>query len=88
METTPIHVRGDYFLDVGPQTGPEGLVQFICTTLKPSLHLSTVTRDKMILLFVIVQGIKFDEWHVIECGIIESTRGQCIGALIHPSLIT
>ena len=59
---------------------------FICATLKPS-HLSTVTRDKTILLFTIVQGIKFDVGHVIKRGIIESTQGRCTRALIHPSLI-
>ena len=57
---------------------------FICTTLKPSLHLSTVTRDKTIMLYAIVQGIKFDVGNVIERGIIESTQGRCTRALIHP----
>ena len=46
---------------------------FICAILKPSLHLSTVTRDKAILLYAIMQGIQFDVGHVIEWGIIEST---------------
>ena len=46
---------------------------FICATLKPSLRLSIVTRDKTILLYAIVQDIKFDMEHVIERGIIEST---------------
>ena len=61
---------------------------FIYATLKPSLHLLTVTRDKTILLYAIVQDIKFDVGHVIERVIIESTQGQCTRALIHPSLIT
>ena len=47
-----------------------------------------VTKDKTILLYAIVQGIKFDVKHVIERKIIESTQGRCIGALIHPSFIT
>ena len=59
---------------------------FIFATLKPS-HLSTVTRDKTILLFALVRGIKFDVGHVIKRGIIESTQGRCTRALIHPSLI-
>ena len=57
-------------------------------SLKPRLHLSTVTRDKTVLLYAIVQGMKFDVVNVIEKGIIESTQRQCNGALIHPSLIT
>ena len=61
---------------------------FIDATLKPSLHLSIVTWDKTIMLYAIVQGIKFDVDNVIQRGILESTQRQCIGALIHPSLIT
>ena len=56
--------------------------------MKPSLHLSIVTQDKTILLYAIMQGIQFDVGRVIEQGIIESTQGNCTGALIHPSLIT
>ena len=67
---------------------PKVWYNFICATLKPNLHLSIVTRDKMILLCVIVHGIKFDISNVIEREIIESTQGLCTGALIHPSLIT
>ena len=61
---------------------------FIYATLKPNLHLSTIIRDKTILLYAIVQSIKFDVRNVIERGIIESTHGRCTGALIYPSLIT
>ena len=60
----------------------------MCQTQRPNLHLTTVTKDKIILLYVITQGIKFDVGHVIKRGIIESTHGGCIGALIHPFLIT
>ena len=42
----------------------------------------------MIMLFGIVQGIKFDVGHVIKRGIIEPTQGRCTRALIHPPLIT
>ena len=66
---------------------PKVWYNFICATLKPSLYLSTVTRDKTIMLYAIVQDIKFNVGNVIERRIIESTQGQCIGALIHPSLI-
>ena len=61
---------------------------FLCGKLKPNLHLSTVTKDKTILLYAIIHVIKFNVGHVIESGIIESTQGRCTGALIHPSLIT
>ena len=61
---------------------------FLSAKLKPNLHLSMVTRDKTILLYVINQGIKFDVGHVIHRGIIESTHGHCTGALIRLSLIT
>ena len=61
---------------------------FICATVKPSLHPSPVTRDKTILFYAIAQGIKLDVRHVIVRGIIESTYGQCIGDLIRLSLIT
>ena len=73
MEMTPIYVRGDYFSDVCLKPILKACYNFICATLKPSLHLSTVTRDKMILLYVIIQDIKFYVGHVIERGIIEST---------------
>ena len=33
---------------------------FLCAKLKPNLHLTMVTKDKTILLYAIVQGIKFD----------------------------
>ena len=47
---------------------------FICSSLKPSLHLSTVTLDKTILLYAIVHGIKFNVDNVIERGIIDFTQ--------------
>ena len=52
------------------------------------MHLSIVTKDKTILLYTMILGFKFDIESVIERGLIESTQGQCTGALIHPSLIT
>ena len=64
---------------------PKVWYNFLCAKLKPSLHLTTVTKDKTILLYAIVQGIKFDVGHVIESGIIKSTQGRYTGALIHPS---
>ena len=61
---------------------------FLCVKIKPSLHLSTVTKDKTILLYTMTKGFQFDIRKVIAWGLIESTHGRCTGALIHPSLIT
>ena len=61
---------------------------FLCVKIKPSLHLSTVTKDKTILLYAMTKGFQFDVKTVIEWGLIKSTHGRCTGDLIHPSLIT
>ena len=61
---------------------------FLCVKIKPTLHLSTVTKDKMILLYAMTQGFQFDIGSVIERRLIESIEGRCTGALIHPSPIT
>ena len=61
---------------------------FLCVKIKPSLHLSTVTKDKTILLYSITKGFQFDIGTVIERGLIESTHGRCTSSLIHLSLIT
>ena len=61
---------------------------FLCVKIKPTLHLSTVMKDKTIILYTMTQGFKFNIGTVIERGLIESTQGRCTGALIHPSLIT
>ena len=67
---------------------PKVWYNFIYATLKPNLHLSTITWDETILLYAIAQSIKFDVRNVIERWIIEYTHGRCTGALIHPLLIT
>ena len=61
---------------------------FLCVKIKPILHLSTVTKDKTILLYSMTKGFQFNIGSFIERGLIESTQGRCTGALIHPSLIT
>ena len=61
---------------------------FLCVKIKPTLHLSTVSKDKTILLYAMTKGFQFDIGFVIERGLIESTHGRCTEALIHPSLIT
>ena len=61
---------------------------FLCVKIKPTLHLSTVMKDKTILLYAMTQGFKFDIRSVIKMGLFDSTQGRCTGALIHSSLIT
>ena len=61
---------------------------FFCVKIKPPLHLSTITKDKTILLYAMTKGFQFDIRSVIERGLIELTQGRCTKALIPPSLIT
>ena len=56
---------------------------FLCVKIKPLVHLSTIIKDKTILLYAMTKGFQFDIGTVIELGLIESTHGRCIGALIH-----
>ena len=46
---------------------------YIFVKIKPSLHLSIVTKDKAILLYAMTKGFQFDFRSVIEQGLIEST---------------
>ena len=43
---------------------------FLCVKIKTSLHLSTVTKDKTILLYSMTKGFQFDIGTVIERGLI------------------
>ena len=61
---------------------------FLYSHLMSSLHVSIVQRDKAILLYVIVQDIKFDFGFVIENSILKAFQNRSTGALTHPSLIT
>ena len=61
---------------------------FLSVKIKPSLHLSTVIKDKTILLYAMIKGLQFDIGTVIERGLIETTHGRCTDALILPYLIT
>ena len=60
---------------------------FLCAKI-PSLHLSTMTKDKTSLLYSMTKEVLFNIETVIERGLIESTHGRCTGVLIHPSMIT
>ena len=61
---------------------------FLCVKIKPSLHLSTIMKDRVILLYAMTTGLQFHIGSVIERGLIELTQGRCTGALLNPSLIT
>ena len=61
---------------------------FLFVKIKPTLHLSIVTKDKKVLLYAMTKGFQFDIGKIIERGLIRSTHERCTGALIHPSLIT
>ena len=61
---------------------------FLCVKIKPTLHLTIITKDKMIFLYAMTQGFQFDIGSVIERVLIESTQGRCTEALIDPSPFT
>ena len=46
---------------------------FLCVKIKPTLHLSIVTKDKTILLYAMIKGFQFNIGSIIEQGLIEST---------------
>ena len=61
---------------------------FISHKVKPSKHVSTMRRDKSILIYAILKDIQFDIGFVIEISILEAISRRCTGALAHPPLIT
>ena len=44
---------------------------FLSVEIRPSLHLSTVTKDKTILLYAMTKGFQFDIGTIIKRGLIE-----------------
>ena len=67
---------------------PEAWLYFLYVQLMLSLHVSTVQRDKAIMVYAIMQNIKFDLEFVIQNSIMDIMKNECIGTLTHPSLIT
>ena len=47
-----------------------------------------MSKERVILKFVISKGMKFDVGHVIESSFVEAENGKRIGGLNHPSTIT
>ena len=57
---------------------------FVSSKLMPKKHVSTMQKDKAILTYAIVSGMKFNVGAVIENSILELIDGKLI---THPSLI-
>ena len=52
---------------------------FLCVKIKPTLHLSTVTKEKTILLYAMIKGFQFDIGSIIERGLIDRPKGDAPG---------
>ena len=61
---------------------------FINFVLKPSMHISTVRQDRAILLYELVKGYEVDLGRIIKDLILEYVKGNFVGNIPHPSLIT
>ena len=58
---------------------------FMSSRLLPSKHVSTVYRDKAVLLYAILMNFKFNVGNIIKNSLVEGDLGK---SLIHPPLIT
>lgn len=54
----------------------------------PTCHLNDVTRERVVLLFAIVTGLKVDVGVLIQDSIKKAIKSNTISGLPHPSLIT
>ena len=61
---------------------------FLNSMLKPSKHVSTVRQDRAILLYALVKGYEVNVGRIIEESILNYAKGNFIGNIPHPSLIT
>ena len=52
------------------------------------MHISTVRQDRAILLYELVKGYEVDLWRIIKELILEYVKGNFVGNIPHPSLIT
>ena len=59
---------------------------FICARLMPTMHLSKVTKERVVLLYGIQMGLKNGGWWV-QSNISHSIR-QGSGGIPHPILLT
>ena len=61
---------------------------FISYVLRPSNHLSTVGREKAILLYALLKGYKKNVGKIIENSILGYFERKCKGMIPHPATIT
>ena len=61
---------------------------FISYVLRPSNHLSTVGREKAILLYTLLKGYKKNVGKIIENSILGYFERKCKGMIPHPATIT
>lgn len=60
---------------------------YICAKLMPCTHVSDVTKERAVLLYSIVKGMKMDVGLIIQQSILRAARGGTTRGLPHPSLI-
>ena len=61
---------------------------FISSVLLPSKHLSTVRRNKVILLYALLNGYKISVGRIIANSIMSYSKRKCRGLIQHPVTIT
>lgn len=53
----------------------------------PCTHIIDVTKERVVLLYCLVQGKQMDVGYIIERSILRALEGGTTGGLPHPSLI-
>ena len=61
---------------------------FLSSVLMPSNHLSTVRKEKSVLLYAIIKGYKMNVGQIIEKSILNYYCSNFRGLIPHPSTIT
>ena len=56
--------------------------------LKPSKHVSIMRQNCAILLYALVKGYKVNSGRIVEELVLEYAKGNFVGNIPHPSLIT
>ena len=73
----------------GALTEPTNVwLYFLCSVMLPSKHLSTVREKKVVLLYAILKGYKFNVDKIIENSILSYYRGEYKGLIPYPALIS
>ncbi|PIM97902.1 hypothetical protein CDL12_29623 [Handroanthus impetiginosus] len=63
-------------------------LRFVSARLLPSSHTSEVTRERAVMIYVILTDVPFDIDHFLHRSILKSAMGGLTVGLYHPSLIT